>query len=348
MCGKRTLKGVCKRMPLEVITGGALTTVQDLGRFGYAAQGFGSCGACDKHALRLANALLGNSLGLSALECTLQGATVRFLAPCMVAVAGADPAVTLNGKPAAAYRPLRLAAGDVLAVGTVSGGVRSYLAVQGGFALPPVMGSQATDLRAHIGGMQGRALKAGDVLPTAALPAKHPPSARKLARRLAILNGWGLAAWMAHTHGAYRFMGGQRVALVRAVAGPQTSYFTQAGQDTFTRSIYCVGVDSNRMACRMEGSPIQAHRGYDILSDGIAEGAVQVSANGLPIVMLADHQTTGGYAKIATVISVDIPTLAQLRPGDSVAFRMVPPEEGIRAARAEHALLCKIKELMTL
>ena len=333
-------------MAIEVISGGALTTVQDLGRFGHAAQGFGACGACDKHAMGLSNALLGNPLGLAVVECTLQGATFRFPDGGVVAIAGANPAVTLNGQPAPAYRPLRLATGDVLALGAIADGVRSYLAVWGGVALPPLMGSRATDLRTHIGGLRGRALRAGDRLPIEPVSPALWQATPQSMQRLAKLDALGVSDWMRHAHGPYRYIGGQRIALVRAVAGPQAHRFSQAAMDAFTRGLYRVAVDSNRMACRLQGDPVPALQGYDILSDGIAEGSVQVAANGLPIVMLADHQTTGGYAKIATVISVDVPTLAQLRPGDSVAFRLVPPEEGVRAARQEHALLTQIKEMM--
>ena len=335
-------------MAMEVITAGALTTVQDLGRFGFAAQGFGTSGACDRHAMRLANALLGNPLGLAVLECTLQGPALRFTQPTVIAVAGAAPELTLNGEPANAYVPLAVQAGDTLGVGFVQQGVRCYIAVLGGVDLPPFMGSRSTDLRTHTGGFQGRAVAAGDVLPVGSDVKRFTLRPETLPNRRLRLQKLACEAWMAHACGPFRFYGEQRVVLVRAVPGPQENRFTPAGLHAFTRGVYRVAVDSNRMACKLEGDAIEAVAGYDIISDGIAEGCVQVAANGLPMVLLADHQTTGGYAKIATVIGADIPTLAQLRPGDAAGFCFVTPQEGLRISRAEQAMLLKIKELMAL
>ncbi len=334
-------------MTVEVIAGGTLTTLQDLGRFGFAAQGFGSSGACDKHAMRLANALLGNALATAVLECTLLGSTLRFSEASLVAVAGGMPTITLNDEPVSAYRPIPVQAGDVLHIGLIANGLRSYVAFSGGINTPLFMGSRATDLRTGIGGLHGRALTAHDLLPIKSDARSLRRFLHTLPDKLTILDKMDCFHWMAHTLGPFRYIGAQKTALVRCVLGPQAAYFTQKGLDTFANSLYEVTVDSNRMACKLRGAKIEAVSGFDIISDGIMEGSVQVSAEGQPLVMLADHQTTGGYAKIATIISVDIPTLAQLRPGDAVAFRYVSSQEALLAIREENAMLCKIKELMS-
>ena len=238
-------------------------------------------------------------------------------------------------------QPLLLAPGDTLEIGMLSSGLRGYLAVFGGFDIHPVLGSRSTDLKCHIGGLSGRALKAGDVLPV--LRAFELPQERfrplQMRVRAAALEDWALTTLTPHG-----FIGAQKFPLLRVVLGPQDDAFTEKGLFDFKSALYTVTQDSNRMAAKLSGAPIEAKAGVDILSDGIVEGSVQVSANGQPIVMLADHQSTGGYAKIATVIPCDIPALAQVRPGQLVGFRVVSVEEGAEACRKEKEKWTYLKE----
>ena len=327
-------------MAIEVLRPGPLTTVQDLGRRGHAAQGYPECGACDKYALRLANLLCGNAEGLAALEYTLVGPRLRFDAPTVIALAGARVEATANGAAVPMNAPVWLPAGAELELGPCVAGLRGCLAVRGGIAVPEMLGSRATDMKSRLGGLDGRALRAGDRVPVAEADGAGE-TARELARRAARIRpdlfgpvvplGW---------------LEGRALPILRAVPGPQDDAFTEAGLRAFTRGIFAVSPDSNRMAARLTGPRVEARAGVDILSDGIVEGSVQISADGQPIVMLADHQTTGGYAKIATVLPCDIPALAQRRPGEPVRFRLVSREEGLAALRWERARLDAVREAM--
>ena len=317
-------------MSITVLDPGPLTTVQDAGRVGYAAQGYRSCGAADGYTYRLGNVLVGNDPGAAVLECTLRGAALRFETDTVFALTGAESPAALDSTPIPYYAPLLAKAGSVLQMGAAKTGLRSYLAVGGGIATPPVLGSRATDVKCGIGGLEGRKLTAGDTLPigscdTAAL--WQAITAKRLDRPLrdkAVCGG---------LH-PMRVQGTQMLPMLRAVPGPQDAAFTVQGRQDFIHGIYTLTPDCDRMACKLAGTPLQMRRGADILSDGIVPGSVQVSADGQPIVMLADHQTTGGYAKIATVISADLPALAQLRPGQRVCFTFVTPSRAVQAAPA--------------
>lgn len=309
---------------LRVIEPGILTTVQDLGRPGYQKFGIPVSGALDPLALRLANAMVGNPPEAAALELTGGGVTLEALAECVVAVAGADPPVLRDDAAAPGFCALRLMPGQRLRLGAPRVGLRTYLAVHGGIEVPPVLGSRSTCLRLGFGGLAGRALKAGDVLaagPATAdfgsLRGRHlPPPGRPLLR----------SPW-----------------LVRAVPGPQEDAFSPEALETFFGSSYEVTPEADRMGMRLTGPPL-AHRGSaDILSDAIPLGAVQVPGEGLPILLLADRQTTGGYPKIATAIGPDVAALAQARPGESVRFVRVTVEEAHAAAREAAESLTRLE-----
>ena len=336
-------------MAMEILSAGPLTTVQDAGRTGFAARGFQESGACDKYSMRTANLLAGNLSApdrAAVLECTLRGASVRFGESAVIALTGADMGAKINGSPAAMYAPVFVREGDTLTMDMASRGLRGYLAVYGGISVPPVMGSRSTNVKCGMGGLCGRALRDGDVLPVG----KSARQAEKLWDKIGQRPGPPVLGpadvWLRGEPALRRYYGDSAVPVLRAVAGPQEESFTREGIDAFSRGIYRLTADCNRMACKLEGPAVETAAGADILSDGIVEGSVQVSSNGQPIVMMADHQTTGGYAKIGTVIRVDLPVIAQLRPGDSVGFRFVCPEEGILAFRQAAAELEKLKERM--
>ena len=321
-------------MNLHVISPGPLTTVQDAGRTGYAARGFRTCGAADGYAMRTANLLAGNpqAAGAAVLEMTLQGGKYQFDGDTVFALAGADMPAALDGRPVPAYTPLLARAGQVLAIGAARSGLRGYLAVFGGVDTPPVLGSRSTDLKCRMGGLDGRALKAGDVLPIGAAPAMVEQRWQQICAKGAN-RPLGTARTPARP---WRFLGGRKLPLFRAVPGPQTDAFTAVGQAAFVHGVYALTADCDRMACKLQGPQIETVDGSDIVSDGIVAGSVQVSANGQPIVMLADHQTTGGYAKIATVISADLSAMAQLRPGEKLYEELMLDSEQDRMTKTAH------------
>lgn len=295
---------------------GLLTTVQDLGRFGYGRFGVPSGGALDEGALRRANLLVGNPPEAAALEITLLGPTITLGGdrPIVAALTGADHGATLNGEPIASWRSFLWAPGDRLALGGCRVGARAYLAVGGGIAVPPALGSRSTDLLGRLGGLDGRALRAGDRVPLD--PPEVPPPLLALPRQ------------------AIPTYDDQEGYVVRVVLGPQEDRVASAALATFLAAPYTVGNASDRMGARLDGPTLtfrEAGPGADILSEGIATGAIQVPANGQPIVLLAGHQTTGGYAKIATVIAADLWQFGQARPGTTVRFRAVTPAEAREA-----------------
>jgi len=297
---------------IVVIDGGLLTTVQDLGRYGYQRFGVPVSGAMDVAALRLANRLAGNADHLAGLEMTLTGPVLRFDGRAVAALAGADLGARLNGRRVPGDRAFTLGRGDVLSFDGQRRGVRAYLAVQGGIPVPEVLRSRSTYLASGFGGYGGRALRAGDRLPLpprADVPAPvrvaPPPKARPAGQPLRL----------------------------RVVLGPQIDAFTEAGRATFLSAVYTLSHRADRVGCRLEGPTIEHAGSADIVSDGTAFGAVQVSGDGQPLVLMADRGTTGGYTRIATVISADLSVLAQAMPGDRVSFDAVPLAEAVRAAR---------------
>lgn len=303
---------------IEVVDGGFFTTVQDTGRYGYQRYGVPVSGAMDLFALRAANLLVGNAPGAAALEITLTGPRLRFLFDTVVAVTGADLEPRLDDRPMPVWRAVVAREGTVLSFGAARDGLRAYLAIAGGLDVPAVLGSRSTFTRAGLGGFQGRALGAGDRLATCR-PAPARVEGRSLSSERIPVYG--------HEHE------------VRVILGPQDDAFTDEGTSTFLSSTYVVTPKSDRIGCRLEG-PRVAHRASpDIISDGIPFGAVQIAGDGMPMILVADRGTTGGYTKLATVISADLPRLAQALPGDRVSFRAVSIEEAHRAAADEHAVL---------
>lgn len=308
-------------MSIEVLHPGLLTTVQDLGRTGYQRFGVSVSGAVDPRSAAVANILAGNPDGEAVLECTVLGPQLRFDAPAVIAVTGADLGPTLDGIPVENYRALRVQAGQTLRFTGPKCGCRAYLAVSGGLDVPEVMGSRSTYMKAKIGGWHGRKLEKGDVLPLRA-PGTEPKALENRAL-------------------APEFRGRSEYTL-RVVMGPQDDAFTPGGVSAFLSGVYTVTPEFDRMGCRMEGPEIEHAGSADILSDGIAFGAVQVPDSGQPIVMLADRQTTGGYTKIANVISADFRILGQLKSGDRVRF------EKVSLAAAQEALLAQRASLRLL
>ena len=295
---------------IRVLDPGSHTTVQDLGRPGQLRYGIPPSGPLDRPSFVIGNRLVANADSAAALECTLMGPRLQAQAPCAVAVTGADMAVTVNGAAAPSWTTLLLLAGDVLKLGVARAGVRGYVAFSGGIDVPLVLGSRATFVRGRMGGVQGRALRKDDVLPLASAAL---PRVRRL-RRDAIPD-WN----------------GEPV--LRVVLGPQADRFTADGIAQFLGAAYEMLPQSDRMGARLKGPRIAHARGHDIISDGIALGAVQVPGDGQPIVLLVDRQSTGGYTKVATVCSFDIARIGQVKPGQRMRFTAVEVAEAHRLLR---------------
>ena len=300
---------------MTVRSPGPLSTVQDGGRFGYMSTGFSPGGAMDSYSMKLANLLVGNLPEAGVIEMTMMGMTVAFDGDAVVAITGADMQPFLNDEetPLPLYTAFAVHKGDVLKMGAAQKGMRSYLAVAGGFDLPYVMGSMSTNLKCGLGGYRGRKLMAGDSI------------ALRYAMDLSMLGVRQLPP-----ENDYK-----KSITVRVVLGPQEDYFTRQGIATFLSSAYTVSGQSDRMGVRLEGNKIENKNGVDIISDGIATGAVQIPASGTPIIMMADRQTTGGYAKIATVISADLKQMAQAAPGTVVRFASVTEKEAVALKKEE-------------
>jgi antagonist of KipI len=300
---------------MTVLKPGPLTTVQDTGRRGYRAFGMPLAGAMDRLSFALANVLAGNPPGAAALEMTLLGATVRLERDGYLAVCGADMRATLDGEPVPNGSGFPARGGSELVCLSAATGCRAYLAIHGGIDVPAVLGSASTYTRGAIGGFEGRALRSGDVLPIGSAVAALPRAARALPA--------GLLPTCPHELS------------LRVLLGPQDDLFLPEGVRTFLESAYTVSNRNDRMGYQLDG-PLIAHRDRpDIVSDALCPGAIQVPGSGTPIVLMADCQTTGGYAKIATVIGPDLARLAQARFGDTVRFVACSDEEAVGALRSE-------------
>jgi antagonist of KipI len=290
---------------LRVEDPGPFTLIQDLGRPGRRAAGVTPSGAMDRFALAAANLLVGNPEGAGGLECALAGPTLVALSACVVAVTGADFQPMLNGGPVPGWTSLFLAEGDRLNFGGRTGGARVYLAAAGGIAGERWLGSVSTQLLVGRGGLHGRPLKAGDELfPAGPLP--RPAVAGR------VLPQPSRPAYAAEPE-------------LAAIAGPHVRRLAAASRRAFFREQWTVGRDSDRMGYRLEGRELEIG-GPDLVSFGLAMGCVQVPPAGQPIVLMADHQTAGGYPVVAGVARADLPLLAQLLPGDHLRFREVTVE----------------------
>jgi antagonist of KipI len=294
---------------------GLLTTVQDLGRWGYQSRGVPVAGPMDIFSHRLANAILGNDTNAATFEVTLTGPQLEFDDDRLVVVTGAEFAGVAAGVPFAvsAAQPLKL--GDRIR------GARAYIAISGGIDVPTVLGSRATHLPSGMGGFRGRALKAGDEVPLG--PSQGPPKGGHYVR-------------VGPPEGG-RYDG--RRATLRVLPGPQLDRFRGSALDVMQSAPYRIDANSNRVGYRLAGPRLQHADGADIISDATPIGSVQVPASGAPILLMADRQTTGGYAKIATVITADLPLAGQLAPGDEIAFVVCSPAEAMEALRVQEQML---------
>lgn len=287
-------------MKLLVRKPGLFSTIQDFGRNSYQKYGISQSGALDEYSFILANMLVGNDEKEAVLELTLLGAEFEVLEGGTISITGANMFAKVNNKTVPMWETIDLSKGDILSFGVAKEGCRTYIAIGGGIDSTPILGSRSTYIRAKLGGLNGNIIKEGDVITSKAclhnnkyhLPEEFIPKYSK-------------------------------DNVVRVILGPQLNYFTEKGIRTFLSEKFIFTNDINRMACRLDGPSIEHKLSANIISDGTPNGAIQVPANGKPIILLNDRQTTGGYPKIACVVTVDIQKVAQAQPSDIISFKPI-------------------------
>ena len=312
-------------MGIRILKGGMLTTVQDLGRTGYQSQGFSVAGVMDVRSFKIANLLLDNPENEAVLEFTLIGPTLEFTSATIIAITGGDFQPTINGEPAPMYTAIYMNKGDVLKFGSAKTGSRGYIAFSSYLDIPVVMGSRCTNLKSRIGGFKGRKLQAGDYI------------GFRIKRRY-------LPFFLSRKLEPENF--DQDSTTLRVIMGPQDKKFSKQGIETFLTTEYTVTSEFDRMGCRLDGAYIAPKESSDIISDGIAFGSIQVPSHGKPIILLADRQTTGGYAKIATVASVDLPKLVQRKTDHKIRFEAISVQEAQKLYLKEQKQLDKMRKLI--
>jgi biotin-dependent carboxylase-like uncharacterized protein len=286
---------------IQVQSPGLLTTVQDLGREGFGPLGVSPSGAADPISLRIGNRLVANPESAAALEMTLLGGAFLFPQGATIALTGSDFGATLDGARLDLWKSTEVTPGQTLRVGSTQSGARCYISVHGGIAVKSFLGSASTHLLSGLGGYEGRALRKGDVLnindEVTSFRKKTiaPQTLDQLAPRK----------------------------VLRVTPGPQSEWFPESSLRAFCENTYRVAEESNRMGLRLEGQPIARESNREMITEGVSLGAVQITASGLPIILFVEQQTTGGYPKIANVISADLHSLGQLRPRDQIRFEQV-------------------------
>jgi antagonist of KipI len=289
----------------KVLKSGLFSTIQDSGRTGYQNEGVVVSGAMDPFAHKISNILLGNNRNSASLEITMMGPTLQVLEDTVISICGANLSPKIDGKPVGKWKTLKIKKNQILSFGQPVNGIRAYISISGGFDVPEVLKSFSTYAKGKIGGFKGRTLKDGDIL-KANEPAKSKP-------------GIGLSWEIIPNYDPNE--------PIRVILGPDTDRFTPNGIKTLLNSQYRITNAADRMGYRLDGPQIKHKNGADIISDAANIGTLQVPKDGKPIVLMSDHQTTGGYTRIANVISIDIPLIAQRYPGQSIFFKKISIEK---------------------
>ena len=297
---------------IEIISAGMLSTIQDLGRFGVMKDGFTQGGVMDAYSTRIANKLCGNDANAPVIEMTMLGITAKFTEGHIFAISGGWFDISLNNKPIRTNKAYSAKAGDDLSIKAAKQGLRCYLAVAGGFDVPLFMGSASTNLKINVGGFDGRKLKAGDTVKVGKASKLKNIEKRELAE---------------NTY--------DRIVKIRVVLGPQEDMFSENDLALFSNQRYTVTSDFDRMGIRLWGIALRGKEKLEIISDAITFGSIQITNSGMPIILMADHQTTGGYAKIATVISADLPKLAQVKSNDKINFEIIDVDTAEKIANKQ-------------
>lgn len=314
-------------MGFKVVKAGMLSTIQDLGRYGYQKSGIIVSGAMDKLALRVANLLLGNKEEEAGLEITLIGPVLLFEEAQLIILTGADLSPSIDGEPVTMWRPVYIPKGSILTFGKPASGCRAYLSVAGGFEIKPVLGSYATYLQAGIGGWEGRALKPGDQIPF-----KQTYKDR------------GKFNWTPDLK-LYPMLDKQTI---RVIAGPEFDLFTKESTASFFSEEFSISKENNRMGYRLDGPGIYLAENKEMLSSAVTFGTVQVPQQGKPIILMADSQTTGGYPRIAQVTTADLSILAQKQTGEQIKFELITLAEAQKHLREQEQQIQQLKHTISL
>ncbi|MDZ5471628.1 biotin-dependent carboxyltransferase family protein [Bacillus sp. 31A1R] len=292
-------------MGITVIKPGLFTTIQDYGRFGYQQLGIVPSGAMDSYALRIANMIVDNQDMESTIEITMMGPTLRFDKSATISIFGANMSPEINGIPVQTGKPLLIQRGEIVSFRKLVSGARCYLAVHGGIQVPKILDSKSTYVKGRIGGLNGLPLKAQDIIPI------QESRMNKRAK-------WFLAPeWFQYCVSK---------SPIRIIEGKQFNMFNKNAKRDFLQTIYKIQSNSDRMGYRLQGEPLSLSAPKELITEGVTMGSIQVPPDGQPIILMADRQTTGGYPKIAQVASVDLPILAQKKPGDEIHFEMISLE----------------------
>lgn len=312
-------------MTLKILRPGLLTTVQDLGRYGYQKFGVIVSGAMDPFAHRVVNLLVGNSENEATLEMTLMGSEIEFEEDALIAIGGGHLSPAINGKTIPNWKAVFVRKGSILRFGACRTGCRAYLAVAGGIRIPHVMDSRSTYLRAGLGGLEGRALRNNDIIETGEISEQ----AKLLMKRMDHFNSeaflaleWSVSSELLPSYADHP--------TVRVVRGGQYASFSEESRRALFEEEFRVAPQSDRMGYRLSGPTLELSEPLEMISEAIAFGTVQVPPEGQPIVLMADRQTTGGYPKIAQIATVDLPVMAQAKPGEKVRFQEISHAEAER------------------
>ncbi|TQR07781.1 biotin-dependent carboxyltransferase family protein [Psychrobacillus soli] len=300
-------------MSVKVLHAGLLTTIQDTGRFGSQKYGVIVSGAMDSYSSRLANILVGNNEHEATFEITLYGTTLEFNEDTLMAITGGDFQATLDGVIVPLWRPIVVKKESILKFNSAIKGSRAYIAFAGGIDTPLTLGSKSTYLRANIGGFKGRAIQKGDIIPIG-------KTDKELIRRLEKND----INWSINFNELICF---KQDMVIRMLKGTEFDRFDKVNKQTLLQNAYTLTVQSDRMGYRLDGPPISMAEKFELLSEGVTFGTIQIPPNGQPIILMADRQTTGGYPKIGQVITADLPSLAQLQPTAQIRFKEVTLEE---------------------
>lgn len=302
---------------------GLLSSIQDLGRYGYQKYGVITSGVMDPIAHRLANLLVGNTEHKPTIEVTLLGPIIQFRQDSLIAICGGDLSPTINDIPVRTWRTMLVKKGAELAFGKVQAGCRAYIAVAGGFSIPSIMQSTSTYLRAGIGGFHGRSLQAGDQLVYDSLSGLSLKMMQQLNARISnqpfVEMEWSISSDLTPTF--------KHEPSIRVMKGRHYDLFAKESQEKFFTEPFKVTAQSDRMGYRLQGPALRLEKSQEMISEAVTFGTIQVPAEGHPIVLLADRQTTGGYPKIGEIASVDLSLIAQAKPGDDIYFTRITHEE---------------------
>lgn len=309
---------------IKILSPGLLTSIQDIGRWGYQRYGMSVAGSMDHFSTRVANLLVGNDESEAVLETTFMNPEIQFKCDEVISITGGDMKPKINGQRVPMWTSLLVREDDKLSFEGPKEGIRTYIAFSSGIDVSEIMNSKSTFLKGKIGGYEGRKLAKGDTIG---------------------LGDGGIPKTGSYLPMKYR-LAYKSQDLIRVVLGPQDDYFTQDGINTFFNSEYKITPEADRMGYRLDGPKIEHIDGADIISDGIVFGSIQVPGHGSPIIMMADRQTTGGYTKIGTVISPDLNKLAQMKPGDKMTFKEVSIDEAQKIYRDFEENIGQIKSFI--